>query len=114
MITTISELSRNDVSSPGRERDHRAAEHAAEAGQQRAEEERAGEHELHVDAERRDHVAVVDAGAHDLAEARALDQPATAPSADQQRGAEHDDAAEEAEPHVAGQRDARRASRSAS
>ena len=51
----------------GRERDHRAAEHAAEPGQHGAEEERGREYELHVDPERRDHVAVVDAGTHDLA-----------------------------------------------
>ena len=55
--------------------------------------------------ERGDHVAVVDAGAHDLAEAGALDDPPQ-DDADHQGGAEHDHAAEEAEPHVARQVDA--------
>ena len=68
------------------DRDHRAAEHTSETGEEGADEERSGEDELDVDPERRDHVPVVDAGSHDHPVASSLDdRPEDEPNGDRRQ-----------------------------
>ena len=68
----------------------RDLQRAAEAGQERAEEQRAGEQQRLVDAERADHLAVLRRGAHQDAEAGLVHEQPEQPEHDRAGGDQHE------------------------
>ena len=76
MITTTSAQHQDVPFGAGIEREERAADHAGHAGEERRERRDQHEQAVDVDAGRVDHLAVVDAGAHDRADLRlVVEQP---------------------------------------
>ena len=88
MITTTSEFRSHCPSWPGAIGALRGADDAAEGGERRADDEGDRERELDVDAERRGHLAVVDAGADHHPRARAV-EPDPEPEPDREAEEEH-------------------------
>ena len=73
-ITTTTKVCDQDVvADAGRQRHHRRVDDAGKAGGDRADREHDHEDAVDVDAERIDHHRVLDAGAHDHAEPRAVE-----------------------------------------
>ena len=93
MITTTSEFRSHCPSWPGAIGALGGADDAAEGRERRADDERDREGELDVDAERRGHLAVVDACADDHARARAV-EPDPEPEPDSEAEEEHHEARE--------------------